>query len=279
MTETARIAKIADPRQRAKAAHGLIEELQTVIKDLSQLRRTTIQQLLTDGMSQTQIANMLEVSRSRVSQLLSTGQRPERTFLGTGPLTVAIGGKQEVGRDDPGDVLSAESFAAYETLAEAARMVGLEARYEVVPPPGNVHLNRPDLIVLTNPRLLPFLAQVMEADPHLRYQHDDTGWYLTDSTGGQEYRSPRDRGEPADYGYIGRLPRPDGKGTFLYLAGTHAQGTLGAAQHVVDNLVELHHDLKTRRFSTVIICRYETTGGPKIVSTERVTPLYRHEAG
>ena len=36
---------------------------------------------------------------------------------------VAIGGKQEVGRDDPGDVLSAESFAAYEALAEAAHVL------------------------------------------------------------------------------------------------------------------------------------------------------------
>jgi hypothetical protein len=193
-------------------------------------------------------------------------------------LTVAIGGKQELGRDDPGDVLSAESFAAYEILAEGARAVGLEATYEVVPRPGHVHLNRPNLIVLTNPRLLPFLSQVMEADPNLRYEHDEAGWYLIDKAADAEYRSPRDRSVFADYGYIGRLSRPDGKGTFLYLAGIHAQGTLGAAKYVADNLADLHRELKTRRFSAIVLCHYDPTTGPRIISTELVTPLYRHES-
>jgi hypothetical protein len=53
--------------------------------------------------------------------------------------------KQEANRQDPGDMVSVESFTAYEILAEAARAVGLEAAYEVVPPPGLVHLNRPNL--------------------------------------------------------------------------------------------------------------------------------------
>ena len=34
------------------------------------------------------------------------------------------------------------------------------------PAPGMANLNRPDLVVLTNPRLLPCLSQVMDADPH-----------------------------------------------------------------------------------------------------------------
>lgn len=134
------------------------------------------------------------------------------------------------------------------------------------------------MIVLTNPRLLPFLSQVMGADPHVRYVYDKTdGWYLVDLTTGTEYKSLRDRGEASDYGYVGRLPRPDGKGTFLYLAGTHAQGTLGAAHYVTTNLSELYRELKARRFSTVIECRYDPGDPRKVVSTERVTPLYRHE--
>jgi Sigma-70, region 4 len=278
VADTARIAKIADPQKRAKAVNSMIDELQTTIAELSRLRRDTLEELLEAGMSQTQIAETLGMSRSRVSQLLSAGVRPERAFLGTGRLTVAIGGKQEIGRHDPGDVLSAESFAAYEILSEVARTVGLDASYEVVPRPGHVHLNRANLIVLTNPRLLPFLSQVMEADPHLRYVRDEGGWYLVDITTDTEYRSPRDQGVFADYGYVGRLPRPDGKGTFLYLAGTHAQGTLGAAQYVADNFVDLYRELKTRRFSTIVLCRYDPTAGPKILKTERATPIYRHES-
>ncbi|EEP74273.1 hypothetical protein MCAG_04600 [Micromonospora sp. ATCC 39149] len=276
MKDPAAVATVGDTRERARAAHTLIEDYQAAIAELSRIRREALEQLLVDGMTQAQIADLLDMSRSRVSQLLSAGTRPERAFLGTGRLTVAIGGKQESGRHDPGDMLSAESFAAYNVLADLARTVGLDANYEVVPPPGFVHLNRPNLIVLTSPRLLPFVGQVMEADPHLRFASDERGWYLID--GETEYRSPRDDGQSADYGYVGRLPRPDGRGSFLYLAGTHAQGTLGAAHFVANNLAQLHKELKSRRFSMVVRCEYDPTNPRKILSCERVTPIYRHES-
>jgi hypothetical protein len=92
-----------------------------------------------------------------------------------------------------------------------------------------------------------------------------------------EYRSPIDSGEAADYAYVGRLPRPDGKGTFLYLAGTHAPGNLGAAHFVADNITELHRDLKARRFSVLIVCRFDPKDRRRILATERLTPIYRHE--
>jgi predicted XRE-type DNA-binding protein len=277
VTEAPEIMEIRDPKERALAIGAKIDEHQAAIADLSRLRRETLEELVAGGMTQTQIAELLRMSKGRVSQLMSAGLRPERAFFGTGKLTVAIGAKREANRTDPSNVLSAEAFTAYERISAAARAAGLDATNEVVPAPGNVHLNRPNLIVLTNPRLLPFLSQVMEADPHIRYVVDDKGWHLVDLTTGTEYRSPRDHGEPADYGYVGRLPRPDGKGTFLYLAGTHAPGTLGAATHVADNLADLYKELKTRRFSTIVRCQFEPENQLNMISTERVTPLYRHE--
>ncbi|WP_249715148.1 winged helix-turn-helix domain-containing protein [Rhizomonospora bruguierae] len=277
MSDAPEIMEISDPRQRALAISAKIDDYQVAIADLSRLRRETLEELVAGGMTQTQIAELLKMSKGRVSQLMSAGLRPERAFFGNGKLTFAIGAKSESNRTDPSHMLSAEAFTAYERLGAAARAAGLDATNEVVPAPGNVHLNRPNLIVLTNPRLLPFLSQVMEADPHIRYVVDDKGWHLVDLTTGTEYRSPRDHGEPADYGYVGRLPRPDGKGTFLYLAGTHAPGTLGAATYVANNLAELYRELKTRRFSTVVKCQFEPGNQLNIISTERVTPLYRHE--
>lgn len=276
--DTEVVTAIKDPRERARAVNKLIEEYQAAVAELSDVRRETLRELLAGGMSQIAIAEMLDMSKSRVSQLLSAGTRPERTFLGTGMLTVAIGGKVEVDKPQPGGVLSAEAFGAYELLADLARSVGLDSKYEVVPPPGLVDLNRPNLIVLTNPRLLPFLSQVMGADPHLGYAVDDFGWYLVDKTSGTEFRSPMDRGEHTDYAYIGRLPRPDGKGTFLYLAGTHAPGTLAAAQFVVDNIIELHRDLKNRRFSMVVSCDFDAKDRKKIINVKAVTPIYRPES-
>jgi predicted transcriptional regulator len=272
-------AKISDPKERALAANALIDDHQTAIAELSRIRREALEELLAGGMSQTQLAELLGMSRSRMSQVLTAGKRPERTFLGEGRITVAIGAKREPHKKaNVSEMISAECFTAYGLLTDAARTVGLDIEQEIVPPPGIVHLNRPNLVVLTNPRLLPFLSQVMEADPHIRYAVvDEDDWYLVDQSTNVEYHSPRNQGEPRDYGYIGRLPRPDGKGTFLYLAGTHAPGTLGAACYVVDNLPALYRELKTRRFSTVIECQFDPDNPLKMTSVERVTPLYRHE--
>jgi len=83
----------------------------------------------------------------------------------------------------------------------------------------------------------------------------------------------------ADYGYIGRLPKPDGHGTFLYLAGIHSQGTLGAAKYVAYNLLTMYRQMKTRRFSAVVSCPYDPDGKtqPSVVSVQLETPCYRHD--
>lgn len=279
MSEVKNVAEISDPKERALAISALIDDHQAAVAELSRVRREALEEILAGGMSQTRLADLLGMSRSRMSQLLAAGKRPERAFLGEGRITVAIGAKREPDKKTSvSEMISAECFTACGLLTEAARIVGLDVDQEVVPPPGNVRLNRPNLVVLTNPRLLPFLSQVMEADPHIRYiaaNKDD--WYLIDQSTGVEYRSPRNQGESKDYGYIGRLPRPDGKGTFLYLAGTHAPGTLGAATYLVDNLVTLYRELKTRRFSTVVKCEFDPGNSLKITAVEQVTPLYRHD--
>jgi hypothetical protein len=269
---------ITDPRERATIAHQLIDQHQEAIAELSRVRRDAIEQLLAGGMTQTQIAELLHMSRSRISQLLSSGTRPERSFLtSSSTISVAIGAKKEAARTDPGEMVSVESFGAYELMADLVRSLGLDANYEVVPPPGLVRLNRPGLIVLAGPRVLPFLDQVMEADPHLRFATDDEGWHLVDVTAGKQYRPPASRSDGVDYGYIGRLPRPDGKGTFLWLAGTHSQGTLGAATYLVANLSDLYKEVKTKRFSLIIECHFDPEDRQKILGVERVTPLYRHD--
>jgi hypothetical protein len=281
LTNFSAVFAIEDPEDRAKALSRLIEQNQADGHELSRLRRETLSTLLGMGRTQTELAAMLGITRSRVSAMLASGTRPERIFLGTGRLTVAIGGKAEQGRRDPSSVLSVESFAAYEALRDLAKSFDIEAVAEVVPPPGIVNLTRKDLIVLTSPRLLPFVGQVMGADPNLSFNDDEKGWYINDRTARVDYRAPRTgaAGEDIDYAYVGRLPRPDGGGDFLYLAGIHAQGTLGAAQYVVENIGELYRDLKTRRFSTVISCRAVDGGDRRsVTAVTRVAPLYRHDS-
>ncbi|BCJ71206.1 hypothetical protein CS0771_07500 [Catellatospora sp. IY07-71] len=265
--------------ERAKEISAKIDEHQAAIAELSVERREFLETLLDQGgMTQVQIANALGMSRGRISQLMAGGTRPERAFFGTGKITVAIGGKHETGRADGSAlvVASREAFGAYERLAELLRGLGLEAESEIVPPPGLLQLNRPNLVVLTSPRLLPFVGQVLESDPVLGFSSDHLGWYLVNKETGIEYRSPTDK--PVDYAYIGRLPRPDGKGTFLYLAGIHAPGTAGAVHYVENNLTKLYRDVKNRRWSKLIEVRYD----PKTretLSTSGLTGTFRHDNG
>jgi hypothetical protein len=214
------------------------------------------------------------MTRARVSKLLSSGPNPARAFLGTGRLTVAIGGKFEGQKaSGPSAVISAEALAAYNVIKDVAGSYHMDADYELVPPPGMVRLNRTNLIVMTSPRLLPLVGQVLESDPYLAFESGAQGWFLRDKETGVVYRSPSDSGTSSDYAYIGRLPRPDGKGTFLYLAGIHAMGTLGAAQYLADNLEDLYGQVKTRRWSTLIECHYDADTR-QVSSTNRVTPVY-----
>lgn len=105
---------------------------------------------------------------------------------------------------------------------------------------------------------------------------DEDGIYLLDHQSGETYRSPSDKGEPVDYAYLGRLPRPDGRGSFLYLAGIHAMGTLGAAKYLEDNLDELYREVKNRRFSLLVACTYNAAKR-SVTSVKPLTPVYRAE--
>jgi len=263
---------------RAKEINNEIEEHQAAIAGLSQERRECLETLIDGGMTQAQLAEHLSMSRGRVSQLLSAGVRPERAFFGSGKVTVAIGGKPESGRADGKTqvVASSEAHSAAEQIIALVRTLGLDAESEIVPPPGMVQLNRPNLVVLTSPRLLPFVGQMLDADPHLGFGVDDEGWFLVDKASGDKLHSPSDRGETTDLGYIGRLPRPDGRGTFLYFAGLHAPGTAGAVHYVENNLPELYREVKTRRWSALISCEFDGKSR-KIVSSKLITPLYRHD--
>lgn len=274
------LLRIRNPADRARSANDVITAHQTVINEVAQVRRDALEEMITMGMTQTDIAKELGMTRARVGQLLTSGPRPERAFLGGGTIiTIAVGGKPEGGRTDgkPSALVSAEATAAYEMLAELARSLGLKSNpVEIVAPPGHVNLNRPGLIVLCGPRLLPFVGQVLEADPRLGFAEDDGGNYLIDRVTGKQYRSPSDSGGHVDYAYVGRLPRPDGKGTFLYLAGIHSMGTKGAARYVEANIGDLWDQHKTRRFSVLIECRFDAKT-KAITETTPLTEIYRHE--
>lgn len=262
-----------EPVARAKRIIELLTHHQDTVAELSRLRRDAINQLINQGMTHREVGELLGIARARVGQILKEGPQPERVLFGTGPLIIAVGSKPEAqpSRATPSDMITTEMSKAASIVADTARVYGLDSTLEVVPQPGIVDMNRPNLVVIGSPKVLPVVSQALAADNHLGFACCARGWYLTE--GDQKYRSPSDSGKDADYAYIGRLPRPDTKGTFLYLAGIHRMGTVGAAKFLADNLPDLYAEVRNRRWSVLIECWYDPDTR-EIQGTRPITPLY-----
>ncbi|MFD9630053.1 glutamyl-tRNA reductase [Streptomyces violascens] len=277
------LKQLSDPLERAKAAHSLDRRAQEYGSEFQAVRNEAMNETLRVGkLTSTQLAAELGISKGRVSQL-AKGAPPERLFLGSGKVIVAVAEKLEDatlhdGRSKPvqGPVIATEDVQTYERLRELAEEVGLEIAFERIPLGGNVRLNRNNLVVICGPRLSPLIEQILEGDPHLRFDKDSDGWHLLDRTTGEIYRSPMDSGGNADIAYFGRLPRPDGQGSFLYIAGIHARGSGGVIHWLTTELATVHRELKARRFSTLISSHFDPET-LEITESERITPFYRPE--
>ena len=107
--------------------------------------------------------------------------------------------------------------------------------------------------------------------------HDNSEWALRDTATGTLHRSGSD-GDPAsphDVASLGRLPRPDGNGTILAIAGIHPQGSLGVARLLATDISVLWGQAADGRFSAIVGTDYDpATHEP--VQTELLSPLYRH---
>lgn len=265
-----------DLLEQGRQAHMEVTRTQDALREQTRRRREILEDLIRSGVTQADIARHWAISPSRISKLLSAGIKPERALLATGPVTIAIGTKREGDRVNPNSMASGPALQAYDVLGNVCRTYELSVGLDLVPPPGIVDLNRENLIVLTSPRLLPLVGQVMGADAHLGFVNTAQGWHLFDKSTGEKYCSPETPGLSRDFGYIGRLPRPDGQGTFLYLAGIHSMGTLGTAHYLAGHVEDLYREVKTKRWSVLIECNFDPDT-LEIRSTNTVTPIYRHE--
>jgi hypothetical protein len=223
------------------------------------------------------IADIIGVSRARIAQLREAGPPPERAFLGTDRLTVAIPLKTEATSGRP--VVAQEDFAAFNLLADLARDLQLDATAEYIPLGGEVDLNRDNLIVICGPRLSSVVREVLQSDPVLGFDQDDDGrWLLQDRRTSQVYQSPSDlpQPRPADFGYLSRLRRPDGNGTFILLTGIHAVGSHGIIDYLRRELADLYEEVDLQPFSTLITTEYDPATR-QVIRSERITPLYQHQ--
>ncbi|WP_307869190.1 sigma-70 family RNA polymerase sigma factor [Nocardiopsis sp. B62] len=272
-----RIAEMDDPFAVLRAATERLAEAQQEVTELSRLRRRLIQDLHAQGMSYAQIAEKAGLSRGRIHQIRHTGPAPEAAFLGVGTVTVATPLRHDQVKDRP--VLSLDDMATGQALEELVRSFDMQAVSDHVTVDGRVDLNRPNLVVVCGPAMSEAMRTAYDTDPVIRWEHPHKGlWLLTDTRTGESYRSGQemDPQQPTDVAYLGRLPRPDGKGTFLAIGGIHPQGSRGVAHFLNGEVASLWGQVGSERFSVLVRSTYDPeTGLPQ--SAELITPVYRHD--
>lgn len=249
-------------------------DLQAGVVETARMRRESIAWLRDNGYSMADVARLMGVSRARVAQLKEAGPPPERIFLGMDHLQIAV--PQRPGERE---YVALEDSATGQKLVTLAHTMQLSAEVEYIPITGELDLNRDSLFVVCGPKTSPVTAAALAADPRLSFETIPDGrWALTDRRTGQQFTSPTDDPDdarPGDVAYVGRLPRPDGAGTFLLVAGVHAIGSLGAVRYLTENLAEIYKDVGTRQFSMVVGCTYDAKT-KKIGTARAETPPLLH---
>ncbi|MCM2388933.1 sigma-70 family RNA polymerase sigma factor [Streptomyces albipurpureus] len=273
--EVRRVSSMQNHAVRVKAAVDLMAELQDAVIETSRIRKESIAWLREHGHSMADVAKIMGVSRARVAQLRDVGPPAERAFLGRRHLRVAV--PQRVGERQ---YVTVEDSATGQKLLGLAHRLQLNGELEYIPTTGEIDLNRDELIVVCGPKSSAVIAEALRKDPQLSFEMlPDGRWAIIERRSGRVHTSPSDAPTdsiPGDIAYFGRLSRPDGKGSFLLIAGVHAVGSLGVAHFLSNNLATLYHRVGTADFSMVIGCDYSTE--TKAVSGSReLTQALLHE--
>ncbi|MEU6272374.1 sigma factor-like helix-turn-helix DNA-binding protein [Streptomyces populi] len=277
--ELQRIMAIDDPYLLLRAVTARLADAQQEVTELARLRRRVVQDLHAQGLSYAQIAEKAGLSRGRIHQIRHTGPAPEGAFLGAGAVTVVTPLRWDSEKKRP--VVAMADMNSGKRLEELAKSYGLDVSSGHVQVGGEVDLNRDGLVVVCGPSMSEAMSDLYAQDPILAWEHPDgEPWALVDRRTGTSYGAGADTEpyRPHDVGYLGRLPRPDGKGSVLAIAGIHTAGSLGVVHLLASDLNMLWGQVGEQHFSTLVSVDYDPeTDEPR--SVELLCPLYLHDEG
>lgn len=260
----------ADPIRQARRATELLAVYGQRTTELARLRKAAIDRAHDElGMSYTEVAAQVGITKGRITQLRKSAPPVERAFFGVGPVTVAVPVRAVA--DRPHGVIALEDSTAAERLGDLLASLSLAVEPYQIPPDGAWEPPT-DAVAICGPKSSQVTAEAIAADPYLSFEPDQDGrWVITDRDTGEVFVSPSDIGNDArDIAYIARVPRRGG--TLVIVAGVHALGSVGAVEYLTTNLPALYDAVGDAPFSLVVTSAFdgttvtETTAawGPKV---------------
>jgi hypothetical protein len=245
-----------DPLRRGRRATELLTHYQQRAAELARLRRAAIEQAHRDqGLSYTEIATTLGLTKGRITQIRATAPSPERAFFGVGPVAVAIPLREGFAERER-MLMSAEDMATADQI-EAILASHALASERVTLRSDATKLPDGDCVVICGPKSAPIAAQLMAEDPRLGMAQDGQWWSIIDKTTGRKHPSPGDgpHGINGDIAYMSRR-QIDGR-IAVHIAGIHSVGSLGMAHYLTGHLAELYADLGDDPFSLAATCTFD----------------------
>lgn len=245
-----------DPIRRGQRATTLLTIYQQRATELARLRKAAIEEAHHQrGMSYTEIAAELGITKGRITQIRSTAPGAERAFFGVGPVSVGVPYRyQTTDRERP--LIAAEDAQTGEQLEQLLTALALTVtRYQIEPdrtePPDG------DTVVVCGPKSAPVGANLLDKDPALDMVEDDGRWWIEHRDTGERYGSPTDDSTPtsADTAYVARHII-DGR-VIVHIAGIHGIGSLGATHYLTTHLAELFREAGDKPFSLAVRADYD----------------------
>jgi hypothetical protein len=243
-----------DPVRRGRRATELLMIYQQRATELARLRRAAIEEAHRDrGMSYTEIATALGITKGRITQIRSTAPVPERALFGVGPVSIGIPYRYRA-TDRVRPLIAAEDVQTGEQLEALLGGLALAVtRFQIEPettePPEG------DAIVVCGPKSAPIGTELLSRDPALSMVEDGGRWWIEHRNTGTRIGSPTDDDptKPADVAYLAR--HHHGSRVIIHIAGIHAIGSLGAAHYLTTHAAELFRQVGS--FSVAIQATYQ----------------------
>lgn len=245
-----------DPVRRGQRASSLLAHYQQRATELARLRKAAIEEAHRDrGMSYTEIAAALGITKGRITQIRSTAPRRERVFFGVGPVSVGIPWRyQTTDRERP--LIAAEDAQTGEELERLFDSLALAfTRYQIEPdraePPAG------DGVVVCGPKSAPIGAALLADDPALGMVEAEDRWWIENQQSGERHSSPADGPErtSADLAYVARHRKDDR--VIVHIAGIHGIGSLGGVHYLTGHLAEIVSEVGDQSCSLVVRATYD----------------------